>query len=85
MGYMTYKGYSGSISYSDEDNCFYGSVLGLRRDGIYFEGESVNELRKDFEDSIDQYLNSCISRGVEPEKPYSGKLILRIPPQLHGR
>ena len=84
MGLFHYKGYSGSVEYSDEDKCFFGSVIGLRRDGIYFEGASVEELKKDFEDGIDHYLASCKARNVEPEKPYSGKLVLRLTPDLHG-
>jgi predicted HicB family RNase H-like nuclease len=84
MGCFHYKGYSGSVEYSDEEQCFYGSVLGLKRDGIYFEGTSVEELKKDFEDGIDHYLASCLARNVEPEKPYSGKLVLRLTPDLHG-
>lgn len=81
---MKYKGYSGSVEYSEEDNCFYGSVLGLRRNGIYFEGTSVEELRKDFEEGVDDYLNVCKEENIEPEKPYSGKLVLRLTPDLHG-
>lgn len=81
---MKYKGYSGSIKYSEEDNCFYGTVVGLRRNGIYFEGMSVAELRKDFEEGIDAYLSSCKACNIEPEKPYSGKFVLRISPELHG-
>ena len=49
MGFFHYKGYSGSVEYSDEDRCFFGCVLGLRRDRIYFEGASVTDLKKDFE------------------------------------
>ena len=84
MGVLRYKGYTGSIEYSEEDNCFVGEVLGLRRDGIIFEGESIDELKKDFEDGIDSYLESCAYRNVEPEKPYSGKLVLRLESDLHG-
>lgn len=84
MGYMKYKGYSGSIEYSEEDNCFYGSVIGLRRNGIFFMGNSVDELRKDFEEGVDDYLNVCRQENIEPEKPFSGKLVLRITPTLHG-
>ena len=84
MGTMKYKGYSGSIKYSEEDNCFYGTVLGLRRDLIMFEGDSVVSLRKDFEESVDFYLKSCKERNKEPEMPYSGKLVLRISSTLHG-
>ena len=84
MGTFKYKGYTGSIEYSEEDHCFVGEVLGLRRDGIIFEGTSVEELQKDFEEGVDDYLASCKARNVEPEQPYSGKLVLRLTPDLHG-
>lgn len=84
MSYMTYKGYSGSIEYSDEDRSFFGTVQGLRHTHILFEGDSVDSLRKDFEESIEFYLDCCREDGVEPEKPYSGKLVLRMPSDLHG-
>lgn len=84
MGYLHYKGYTGSVEYHEEGNYFCGMVLGLHRDGILYEGDSANALKKDFEDSIDEYLEECARDGVEPEKPYSGRLILRITPSLHG-
>ena len=84
MGHLHYKGFIGSVDYSAEDNCFYGKVLGLRRDGITYEGDSAATLKRDFEESIDFYLESCSARGIEPEKPHSGKLILRISPELHS-
>ena len=76
MGLLRYKGYTGKIDYSEEEKTFFGKVLGLRRDGIIFEGDSVFEIRKDFEDAIDQYLKHCKESGIEPEKPYNGKFVL---------
>ncbi|MBQ1751447.1 MAG: type II toxin-antitoxin system HicB family antitoxin [Bacteroidales bacterium] len=84
MGRLRYKGYVGSVEYAEEDNCFYGKVLGLRRDGIVYEGDTANSLKKDFEDAIDHYLESCKQNGITPEKPYSGKLVLRMTPELHS-
>ena len=84
MGQLRYKGYIGCIEYNEEENYFFGHVLGLHRDGISYEGASAEELKKDFEDGIDDYLEGCKANGIEPEKPYSGKLILRITPSLHG-
>lgn len=85
MGLLNYKGYSGSVEYSPEDNCLFGKVQGLRKASILYEGQSVDEIRKDFEESIDFYLESCKERNVQPEKPYSGKLNLRMSPDLHSR
>lgn len=53
MGTMKYKGYTGSVDFSDEDNCLYGKVLGMSKVAITYEGNDVNELRKDFEGAID--------------------------------
>ena len=80
MGYMKYKGYTGSVEYSEEDNCLYGKVMGMSRDGITYEGQDVNELRRDFEGAIDDYLASCAARGVEPARPYSGTFNVRVSP-----
>lgn len=85
MGLLKYKGYSGSVEYSPEDNCLFGKVQGLRKASILYEGKSVDEVRKDFEESIDFYLENCKVREIQPEKPYSGKLNLRMSPDLHSR
>ena len=85
MGKLRYKGYTGNVVFSEEDNTLYGKVLGLRRDAIIYEGDSIADIRKDFENAIDHYLESCISRGIEAEKPFSGRFVLRMTPDLHGR
>ena len=64
MGYMKYKGYTGSVEYSEEDNCLFGKVMGLSKDAITYEGQTVDELRQDFEDAVDDYLESCTARGA---------------------
>lgn len=84
MGLLKHRGYSGTVEFNDDDNCLHGKVLGLRNTTIIYEGMSLEEIRKDFEDSVDFYLDSCEDRGVNPEKPYSGKLVLRMPSELHG-
>ncbi|MDD2951774.1 MAG: type II toxin-antitoxin system HicB family antitoxin [Parabacteroides sp.] len=85
MGQLKYKGYIGSVEYSEEDNCLYGKVLGMNKDLISYEGDTVDDLKKDFEGAIDDYLASCKDRGVEPRKPFSGKLNLRMSSELHSR
>ena len=85
MGTMKYKGYTGSVDFSDEDNCLYGKVLGMSKVAITYEGNDVNELRKDFEGAIDDYLESCAKRGIEPRKPFCGRLNVRITPEIHSR
>ena len=81
---MKYKGYTGKAEYDDEAEIFYGEVIGLR-DVVTFKGASVKELQKSFKESIDDYLAFCKRMGKTPDVPASGRLILRIPPELHSR
>ena len=81
---MEYKGYTGIVEFDDEEDVFYGKVINLR-DLITFEGTTVVQLRKSFRDSVDDYLEFCASRGEEPEKPYSGKFMIRVEPELHKK
>lgn len=83
MKTMTYQGYAARIEYSDEDGCFVGHVAGIR-DVIGFHGESVAELRAAFEDAVDDYLQTCAQLGRPAQRPYSGRLMLRIPPEVHA-
>ncbi len=79
---MDYKGYFAKVEFDDEANTFHGEVINLR-DVITFEGETVDELRKAFNDSVEDYLAFCAERGEDPEKPYSGKFLVRVGPELH--
>jgi len=79
---MEYKGYIAKVEFDDEANIFHGEVINLR-DVITFEGASVDELWQAFKDSVDDYLDFCAERNEEPEKPFSGELVVRIDPELH--
>ncbi len=79
---MEYKGYFGKVEFDDEANIFHGEVMNLR-DVVTFQGETVKNLRKAFRESVDDYLEFCAARGEEPEKPYSGKFVVRVDPELH--
>ena len=81
---MTYKGYTGAVQFDAEAAIFHGEVTGLR-DVVTFQGKSVDELKAAFEDSIDDYLEYCQSRGEAPDKPFSGRFLLRVDPSLHRR
>ena len=83
MKTMRYKGYAARIEYSDKDGCFVGHIAAIR-DVVGFHGESVAELRSAFEEAVDDYLETCATLGKEPQKSYSGKLMLRIPPDIHA-
>ncbi|MCC8125842.1 MAG: antitoxin HicB [Clostridiales bacterium] len=63
---LNYKGYLGSIEFSEQDGVFSGKVLGIRA-LISYEGASADELIKDFHDAIDDYLDLCKGNGTEPE------------------
>lgn len=79
---MEYKGYFAKVEFDDEANIFHGEVINLR-DVITFQGKTVKELRKAFKDSVDDYLEFCVERGEDPEKPFSGKFMVRVEPELH--
>ncbi|QDT39932.1 type II toxin-antitoxin system HicB family antitoxin [Stratiformator vulcanicus] len=81
---IEYQGYFGRIEFDDSADIFHGEVLGIR-DVITFEGRSVEELKQAFRDSVDDYIEFCTERGEEPEKPFSGKFLLRLGPDLHRR
>jgi predicted HicB family RNase H-like nuclease len=85
MDFLEYKGYKGSVEYSKEDDCLFGKVQGMSKALILYEGQTLDELRKDFEAGVDSYLEGCKADGVEPAKPYSGRLNLRMSSELHSR
>jgi predicted HicB family RNase H-like nuclease len=79
---MKYKGYMGIVRFDDEAELFVGHVLNIR-DVITFEGRTVDDLRKSFQESVDFYLACCKADGVKPEKPFSGTIIVRTKPEIH--
>lgn len=79
---MEYKGYVGVVGFDDEAGIFHGEVVNTR-DVITFQGKSVAEIKKAFRESVDDCLQFCKKRGEEPDKPFSGKLVLRMDPALH--
>jgi len=81
---MEYKGYIGHVEFDDEAGFFHGDVINTR-DVITFQGTTVEELRQALKDSVECYLDFCAEMGKAPEKPFSGKFMLRIPPDLHRK
>ena len=79
---IEYKGYVGSVEFSEEDSLFYGKVMGIRA-LISYEGRDAKELICDFHGAVDDYLAMCSSEGIEPEKAYKGSFNIRITPELH--
>ena len=84
MNTMTHKGYTARVEYDERDNILVGRLLGIRSI-ISFHAETVSELRLEFEKAVEDYLADCKAEGVKPEKPASGKMLLRVPPEVHGK
>lgn len=83
MNTISYKGYLGTVNFSEKDACFYGKIEGI--DGLVnFEGESVSELTQAFHEAVDDYVAYCVAEGIEPHKSYSGQLNIRIKPETHS-
>jgi predicted HicB family RNase H-like nuclease len=81
---MEYKGYIGKVEVDDEAGILHGEVINIR-DVITFEGSSVDEIHKAFRESVDDYLEFCTQRGETPDKPFSGKFVVRLPTELHRK
>jgi predicted HicB family RNase H-like nuclease len=81
---LSYKGFLGSADYDDDAEVFYGTLLNANVI-MSFRGASVKELKTSFRDVVDSYLEDCKREGVEPEKPFSGKITVRVSPLLHSR
>lgn len=79
---LKYKGYYGTVEFSADDKVLFGKVIGINS-LISYEGESVEGLKEDFEAAVDDYLDLCAEKGLEPEKVYRGSFNVRISPELH--
>ncbi|MFH0788928.1 MAG: type II toxin-antitoxin system HicB family antitoxin [Pseudomonadota bacterium] len=81
---MEYKGYIGQVEFDNEAEIFHGEVINTR-DVITFQGKTVDEIKTAFQESVEDYLEYCAKLGQQPEKPFTGKFMLRIPPDLHRK
>jgi len=79
---MDFKGYTGSVEYSDDDGIFFGKVQFIRA-LISYEGSNAEELRKDFHDGVDDYLAMCKEKNITPEQPFKGSFNVRVGRDLH--
>ena len=84
MNTMSHKGYAARVEFDAEDRIFVGHIAGIR-DIVGFHGESVDGLEAAFHEAVDDYLAVCKKLGQTPDKPYSGRVMLRLPPELHAR
>lgn len=81
---MNYKGYTGYAEYDDSARVFHGEVVDTK-DVITFQGTTVEEIEEAFRESVDDYLDFCEQRAEPPDRPFSGRLMVRLPPDLHRR
>jgi predicted HicB family RNase H-like nuclease len=81
---MIYKGYIGRVEFDPEAKILSGEVIGIR-DVITFQADSAAGVEREFRKSVDDYLAFCAERGEKPEKPASGKFVLRLSSELHGQ
>ena len=81
---MEYKGYATKVEFDDEAEIFHGEVIGIK-DVVTFQGKTAKEIKKAFRESVDDYLAFCKDRGEAPDKPFTGKFVVRISPELHRK
>lgn len=79
---IEYKGYTGVIEFDPSVDAFHGRVVGLQ-DVVTFQGRSLDELRREMAESVEDYLELCAEVGKEPERPYRGEFLVRTTPELH--
>lgn len=79
---IEYKGYTGVFEFDPSIDAFHGRVVGLR-DVVTFQGRSVEELRREMVDSVEDYLELCAEVGKDPERPYRGEFLVRTTPEVH--
>jgi predicted HicB family RNase H-like nuclease len=84
MSTMSYQGYNARIEFDAQDRLFVGHIAGIR-DIVGFHGESVDELEAAFREAVDDYLAACAKLGQSPNKPFTGRVMLRLPPDVHAR
>ena len=77
MNSLAYKDYIGSVCFSSEDEVFYGKIEHIN-DLITFESDNAHDLKKTFEEAVDDYISFCEEKGIQPEKPFKGSFNVRI-------
>lgn len=83
MNTMKYKGYYAKVDFDDRDNILVGRLIGID-DIVGFHADNAGEFRAAFEEAVDDYIEVCEKIGKPPQKPASGKMMLRVPPEIHA-
>ncbi|MBX3570607.1 MAG: type II toxin-antitoxin system HicB family antitoxin [Rhizobiaceae bacterium] len=81
---LIYNGYAARVEFDPEDNLFVGRIAGIR-DGVTFHADTVADLIAAFHEAVDDYVETCARVGKEPQRSYSGNLMLRIDPEVHSK
>lgn len=84
MNAMTYRGYAARVDYDSEDEIFFGKLAGIR-DGVGFHADTVADLKAAFHEAVDDYIETCAKVGKAPDKPFSGRMMFRVAPEVHAR
>lgn len=84
MNVLTHKGYLARVEFDAEDEVLVGHVAGIS-DVVGFHADNVEALKSAFREAVDDYLETCAKAGKNPEKPYSGRVMFRVPPDVHAR
>lgn len=83
MNTMNYKGYYAKVDFDDRDNILVGRLIGID-DVVGFHADNAADFRTVFEEAVEDYLEACEKLGKPPQKPSSGKMSLRVPPEIHA-
>jgi predicted HicB family RNase H-like nuclease len=79
---LVYKGYSGTVEFSAEDDVFFGRIIGIR-DVVTFEADTVVKLKKAFKEAVDDYIQTCADQKRDPDKQFKGNFNVRVKPDIH--
>lgn len=84
MDILKYKDFVGAVRYSAEDEVFHGKIEGIDA-LVTFEAENSKELKKAFEEAVDDYISFCEEKGINPHKSFTGSFNVRVKPELHKK
>ncbi|HRW98945.1 MAG TPA: type II toxin-antitoxin system HicB family antitoxin [Cyclobacteriaceae bacterium] len=81
---LTYRGYTGTVDFSNDDEIFFGKIIGIN-DLVTFEADTVQKLKRNFKDAVDDYIDTCAKLKKDPDKEYKGSFNVRVKPSLHRK
>lgn len=81
---IVYKGYAATVEFDPDDEIFVGRLAGIN-DIVGFHADSVADLKAAFHEAVDDYVEACAKVGKPAERPYSGKVMFRVRPEVHAK